>query len=141
MPCTRKFKHHLRSTSKHARTHAPTHPPTHTCNTNTDKPHTHTHTQACAVCSRVRIVQRCTLHAQYASTHTYTHSGTKTPSSIHTHTYNHTHKHEQPCMHSAHRTMQAHTRTHMPCTRTHAGSGGHHPCYHAQACTCSLSAQ
>jgi len=41
--------------------------------------------------------------------------------------------------HSAQCTMQALVRTHMPCTRTHAGNGGHHPHFHAQACTCSLS--
>jgi len=108
---------------EHARTHA---------RTNT---HTYTHTSMCSVqlCTHIAhtiCVSPC-LHMQQSFT----------SSSIHMHTNNRTHIHEyvHPSTHSAHRTMQAHARTHMPCTRRQAGSG-HHPCYHAQACKCSMGA-
>ena len=93
--------------------------------------HTHAYTSAAVyawadthIARTIRVSPR--LHMQQNS-NTFKHTIAQTYMSLCSHT------------HSAQCTMQALVRTHMPCTRTHAGNGGHHPHFHAQACTCSLS--
>jgi hypothetical protein len=97
---------------------------------------THTHSYTCAavnawadthIARTIRVSPR--LHMQQNSKHIQAYNRT--------HAIAHTYMSWCSRTHSAHCTMQALARTHMPCTRTHAGNGGHHP--HFQACTCSFS--
>jgi hypothetical protein len=112
--------------------------------------HTLTHT---SFCSRGCIVQTRTLHVHISASPCLLQNLDIKPT--YARISSHTHSYVRPCTHSADERVIAHVIAHtliVPCKHVHVNMCHaharmqsveleHHPWYHEQACTCSLSAR